>query len=545
MVLVSLLATGCGARIDPPAATPAAKAVTPAESSDAPSSPGAPSSDARAASAVDSPADSSGPAQSAVAGPANHPGGVAAPAQSRPVTTAPVTKPGGGGGSGQSLGASVGTPGATGPRAPGPGTTDPPDAVRVQGRSSQGVSDTEIKVGVLAPLSGAAGFLGELEVDAIKAYLADVNAKGGVRGRKYRIVTADTRFEPPTEATAARRLVEEEKVFALFSLLADTTAQYVTLRGVPTIVFGGNPPAFSSKYPTVYPLGWNIVDTNMTFAYVLTQVLKQPIKTVALTYETTNVPWGPWAKYAQKMWEAFGVEVKSVDRFNMSDGDCTQLALRVRNLAVDYWQFAQTLGWPLCQQAMARQNYSPKLGRGGAMTDDINFVGQVGQAAQDLYALTNGVQISKNKGQPWAYGDSKIAPEVDHYIDSMHRFSPKSANGDGLEGIWAQSFWSAAKLLNDGLLRQTEAVTWQGFNQWVQAQRNWNSGLVAPASFDPKCKTGALGLWIYQYKWNGRGVEEADWQPYGGFQQSPTEAKNRVVPGAGNCYLTAMADAEL
>src|SRR5581483_4545558 len=112
----------------------------------------------------------------------------------------------------------------------------------------------------------------ELEVDAIKAFFSDVNAKGGVRGRKYRIVTADTRFEPPTEATAARRLVEDEKVFALFSLLGDTTAQYAATRGVPLLVFGGNPVSFSSHYPNVYPIGWNIVGTNASFAYILTQV---------------------------------------------------------------------------------------------------------------------------------------------------------------------------------------------------------------------------------------------------------------------------------
>ena len=47
------------------------------------------------------------------------------------------------------------------------------------------------------------------------------------------------------------------------------------------------------------------------------------------------------------------VEVKSVDRFNLSDGDCTQLALKIQSLKVDFWQVGQSLGWPLCQQASA------------------------------------------------------------------------------------------------------------------------------------------------------------------------------------------------
>jgi len=549
LIAVSVVSNACGARIDPPSALRASESrrpsaqetAAPADSDEAAvttyTGPVASQPDASAAtgSAGSVSAGLSSPAPGAAGSPTRPAGSAPAPAavlRSRQ----PGTKPG-----------AIDTGGAPPPAASTPAATnaDPPDAVRISGRSSQGVTDTEIKVGVMAPLSGAAGFLGELEVDAIKAFFSDVNARGGVRGRKYRIVTADTRFEPATEATAARRLVEDEKVFALFSLLGDTTAQYAATRGVPLMVFGGNPVSFSSKYPNVYPIGWNVVGTNASFAYILTQVMKLPIKTVALAYDTTNVPWGPWAKYAQKAWEAFGIEVKSVDRFNLSDGDCTQLVLKVRNLGIDFWDVAQTLGWPLCQQAMARQNYSPKFGRGGPMTDDINFTGQVGQAADGLYAMTNRVQVVKDRGQPWPWNGAHVAPEADHFVDTMRRFSPKSANEAGLEAIWAQTFWSTAKLLNDGLLRQVDAVTWRGFNQWAQAQRNWSSGLTAPASFDPKCKTGATALRIFQYKWDGSAVKPADWQPYGGFQSVPTDILNKIVPGAGQCYLTAMADAEL
>jgi ABC-type branched-subunit amino acid transport system substrate-binding protein len=548
--VVTVLGSACGARIAPPGALRASQSAqpsaekTPAAGTDAsasaPTAATAPAGSVPAAGVATETGGSSSEGPSLAAATSGSQAKAAGSASgSAPIAARPSRQSGAPSGA-TAAGAAI--PAASTPTAP---NGDPPDAVRISGHNSQGVTDTEVKVGVMAPLSGAAGFLGELEVDAIKAFFSDVNSKGGVRGRKYRIVTADTRFEPPTEATAARRLVEDEKVFALFSLLGDTTAQYATTRGVPTIVFGGNPVSFSSKYPNVYPIGWNAVGTNASFAYILTQVMKLPIKTVALAYDTTNVPWGPWIKYAQKAWEAFGIEVKSVDRFNLSDGDCTQLVLKIRNLGVDFWDVAQTLGWPLCQQAMARQNYTPKYGRGGPMTDDMNFTGQVGQAADGLYAMTNRVEVVQSKGQPWPWNDAHAAPEAEHFVDTMRRFSPKSANDAGLEALWSQSFWASAKLLNDGLLRQVDAVTWQGFNQWAQAQRAWNSGLVAPANFDPKCKSGAMALRIFQYKWDGSGVRPSGWQPYGGFQSVPTDVANKIVPGAGQCYLTASADAEL
>ena len=551
-LVVALLAAACGSRIDEPepgavvgasspGAVPAEGPADAAVVSDT-AGPDAPAADASSQAGVTQP-----PGSGAALGAAGPPGvaGTPAPARQAPVSpdrTAVTT--GQPRGNSQPAGPASRTEQPATPSGTA-GEANLPDAVHLTGPNSQGVSDSEIKIGVLAPLSGAAGFLGELEVDAVKAYFADMNARGGVKGRRYRLVTADTRMESNVEATAARRLVEQEKVFALITPFANSVADYVSSIGIPTTAFGNIPQAFSSKFPNVYPVGFHVVDTDATMAYVLTQVLKLPIKSVSILYETANVPWGDWAEYAKKAWEYWGVEVKSVDRFNISDGDCTQLVLKVKSLQIDFWQVAQSLGWPLCQQAMARQNYTPPLGRGGPYTRDLNFVGQAGAAAADVYGLTNGVQVTKNKGTPWPYDPSGVAPEIDHFVDTMKRYSPKSADVAGLEGIWAQTFWSQAKLLHEALRRQAEAVTWKGTNQWIQSQKRWSSGLVSPASFDPKCKTASEGLWLFQYKWDGQRLVETDWHPYGGFKTLPVEAKNHIVPGAGHCYLTAMADAKL
>ncbi|MEW6470772.1 MAG: ABC transporter substrate-binding protein [Actinomycetota bacterium] len=410
------------------------------------------------------------------------------------------------------------------------------------------MTDKEIKVGVLAPLSGYAAFLGEVEVDAVKAFLFDANAKGGAKGKQYRVVVADTRFEPATEAVGARRLVEQEKVFALFTTFSDTIGPYVASKGIPNFAFGIVPPAFSSKYPTIYPVGLDTVDSITTMAYTLTQVLKKPIKSVAIAYGTQNIAWGQWADYAKKAWEQFGVQVKSMDRFNVSDGDCTQLVLKIQNLNVDFWQVGNSLGWPLCGQAMHRQGYRPPQGFGGPYTDDINWGNQMGPGYDGVFAMTNGVSLQPDrKGTPWPYDPSGVAPAVDHYMDSMKKYSPKSGTLTDMEGIWPQSFWAQAKALHEAVLRQTDAITWEGVNKWLQAQKNWSSGIVSPGSFAPNCKTNGVQTYIYSYKWNAQAnsVEETDWKPYGGVVKVPTEVKNKVMPGGGDCYLTAYADAKL
>jgi len=281
-------------------------------------------------------------------------------------------------------------------------------------------------------------------------------------------------------------------------------------------------------------------------AYQLVQVLKLPIKSVGLVYGAQNAPYAPWAEYLKPAWEHAGATVKTLDRFDLSDGDCTQLVIKMRNLNIDYWGLSQTVGWPICQQAMARQNYTPPQGRGGPYTPDEHFVGQAGLASKDIYAMMNGVQIRRNKGQPYPWSPDGKAPEIDNYIASLQRFSPSSSDIGSMENVWSQDFWVAAKLLHEAVRRQTDAITWDGVNRWIQSQDNWVSGLLSPLGFKPDCKK-ATPEWMFQWKVDsdGKTLVQSDWQPYGGPVKLPVEVKNAIVPGAGDCYLTKMADAKL
>jgi Periplasmic binding protein len=146
----------------------------------------------------------------------------------------------------------------------------PSDPVSVKGAHSQGVTDKDITIGVVAPLSGAAGFLGENEVDAIRGVFGMVNAGGGIRGRQVRTIVADSQFEPTLVATAAKKLVEQDKVFALMDVLGDAEAPYVSSKGIPLFVLGMIPSVFSSKYPTTHVFGGNTLDFVAALAFNLT-----------------------------------------------------------------------------------------------------------------------------------------------------------------------------------------------------------------------------------------------------------------------------------
>jgi branched-chain amino acid transport system substrate-binding protein len=81
-----------------------------------------------------------------------------------------------------------------------------------------GVTATEIHLGSSVPLSGEAAIAGNV-ARGIEAYFDYVNDKGGVFGRKIKFTYLDDGYDPGRAVTNTIRLVQQERVFALFSSL--------------------------------------------------------------------------------------------------------------------------------------------------------------------------------------------------------------------------------------------------------------------------------------------------------------------------------------
>jgi branched-chain amino acid transport system substrate-binding protein len=83
-----------------------------------------------------------------------------------------------------------------------------------------------IKVGTLTPLTGAGGPYGPVMVKAVKAVVDQVNAAGGVLGRKIELVSEDDQTSPEAGVRAARKLIDVDKVSAILGTWASavTTA---------------------------------------------------------------------------------------------------------------------------------------------------------------------------------------------------------------------------------------------------------------------------------------------------------------------------------
>ena len=96
-----------------------------------------------------------------------------------------------------------------------------------------------IKVGYLAGITGDFAAYGQPEVNAVKLAADEINAKGGVLGKKIELVIYDYKSRPEDAVNAARRLIDHDKVVAILGSAASganiATAPLVTRAGIPQI----------------------------------------------------------------------------------------------------------------------------------------------------------------------------------------------------------------------------------------------------------------------------------------------------------------------
>ncbi|MDI6857056.1 MAG: ABC transporter substrate-binding protein [Dehalococcoidia bacterium] len=127
-----------------------------------------------------------------------------------------------------------------------PGATPEATAERTPSAEVPGVSDTEIKIGTLLPLSQTAAAAWGVPISkGMQAYYDYINDQGGIYGRKINLIVADNQYSGPVAGEAVRKLVEQEKVFAIQGSLGtaahSSVWRYLEENGVPDMfILTGN-----------------------------------------------------------------------------------------------------------------------------------------------------------------------------------------------------------------------------------------------------------------------------------------------------------------
>jgi branched-chain amino acid transport system substrate-binding protein len=131
------------------------------------------------------------------------------------------------------------------------------DIALIEGPLSQasaqenGITATEISIGAIGALTGPLAFIGAPGRDSMSMAFNEINANGGVCGRKLSL-DFEGASSPAESIAAAKKLVEQDKVFILVlasgSTGAAAAADYVRQVGVPTYNLYGSTPIIRNPF---------------------------------------------------------------------------------------------------------------------------------------------------------------------------------------------------------------------------------------------------------------------------------------------------------
>ncbi len=222
----------------------------------------------------------------------------------------------GGAGGASTSGAATGSTGA----APGAGS------------AASAVSKDPIKLGVLVSETGSASWLGEPEIKGAKLAAEEINAKGGIDGRKVELVIHNDESTPEKAVIGAKRLVEQDKVVAIIgtSLVATSKAISPLLKEKGPIAY-----SLSAGYPPEHEYMFaGSVHTEFMQETIMDWFKDKGFKKVALLATTDST--GQVAVDAIKqVAPRAGVEVVALERMNTNDVDVTPQLTRIRSAQPD------------------------------------------------------------------------------------------------------------------------------------------------------------------------------------------------------------------
>jgi branched-chain amino acid transport system substrate-binding protein len=107
--------------------------------------------------------------------------------------------------------------------------------------ADDGVSLDKILFGQVAALSGPAQALGQGMREGLLAAFEEINRAGGVGGRKLALKSVDDGYEPEKTIEATKKIIAEDKVFALVGSVGTPTSK------------AGQPIASAAKIPFIGP----------------------------------------------------------------------------------------------------------------------------------------------------------------------------------------------------------------------------------------------------------------------------------------------------
>jgi len=188
----------------------------------------------------------------------------------------------------------------------------------------------DIKVGALLAVTGPASFLGAPEARTLEMLAADLNARGGIAGRKVVLVVKDTGGSPEKAISFAKQLIEEERVFAIIgpSTSGETMAVKAIAEEGKTLLL-----SCAAAEAIVNPAARWVFKTPQKDSHAIERIFGQMKKmgVKRIGFLSSNTGFGKAGKdQIEKLAPVHGIEIAASEVYDKSATDLTAEVTKIK-----------------------------------------------------------------------------------------------------------------------------------------------------------------------------------------------------------------------
>ncbi len=360
--------------------------------------------------------------------------------------------------------------------------------------NSTGVSDTEIVLGSWGPQSGPTAAYGVVD-RAIAAYFKKVNEEGGINGRKISFKYEDDGYNSARTIGVVKKLIEQDKVFALVGGLGTdnnlAVMDYLVSNNIPHVA-----PATGASGICCQPLKKNIFALQTNYQVEATLLTRYGIdnlklKKAAVFYQ--NDPFGTEGfeniqaeLKARALPPAVGVSYAKTDK------DFSSQALVLRQSGAD-----TLLMWSTPQPTAGLLKEIEKLGWKPTVIMSVTN-------NDPVLLNTAGSAIEGAWSAAWLPDPNGDDPKSVRYREFMKKYMPEEAIGS-----FTVVGMAYGELMSEALRRAGRNLTRESLIAALETFKDWNEGLPYKVNYSPTNRQGQNALYVLQAK-DGKWLRKSD-----------------------------------
>jgi branched-chain amino acid transport system substrate-binding protein len=361
-----------------------------------------------------------------------------------------------------------------------------------------GVTSNSIKIGIFAPMTGAASIFGSASYGAEAVY-QQANDAGGIYGRKIEIVREDDACDPARAVAAVRKLTSQDKVFLVDGGVCSGTVMAVRddldKQNVPFIVLGAA--SSSIVEPFMHTLFQPIPNSKVVARQMVDFAMSKPgTKKIAIISHTDE--WGKSnsAVSAEYLKQKYNLDVVANLTMERGSLDATPQVLRLKAAAPD---FVLAMLYPAETAIFVRDAH--KYG----LPSDI--VGNFGVSLEDTRDRVRNSDAMRKFYVFYAYSAALGSPQIQPWTDLINKYFPSHrVENFSYEGM------GGAKAVLEALKRAGPDLTRAKFITAMEGIKNFDTGILnAPITFSPTDHAGVNKGAMTTFR-DGKAIVLRTWQ---------------------------------